>query len=33
MTTVAYLAVSPGGRTEGKQIWWRPEADPWAAAS
>ena len=31
MTTVAYLAVSPGGRTEGKQIWWRPEADPRAA--
>ena len=28
MTTVAYLAVSPGGRTEGKQIWWRPEAIP-----
>ena len=28
MTTVAYLAVSPGGRTEGEQIWWRPEAVP-----
>jgi 2,4-dienoyl-CoA reductase-like NADH-dependent reductase (Old Yellow Enzyme family) len=28
MTTVAYLAVSPGGRTEGRQIWWRPEAVP-----
>ena len=28
MTTVAYLAVSPGGRTEGKQIYWRPEALP-----
>lgn len=28
MTTVAYLAVSPGGRTEGKQIYWRPEAIP-----
>jgi 2,4-dienoyl-CoA reductase-like NADH-dependent reductase (Old Yellow Enzyme family) len=28
MTTVAYLAVSPGGRTEGKQIWWRQEAIP-----
>jgi 2,4-dienoyl-CoA reductase-like NADH-dependent reductase (Old Yellow Enzyme family) len=28
MTTVAYLAVSPGGRTEGRQIWWRPEALP-----
>ncbi|MGY4653339.1 NADH:flavin oxidoreductase [Mycobacterium sp. URHB0021] len=28
MTTVAYLAVSPGGRTEGKQIWWRPEVLP-----
>jgi 2,4-dienoyl-CoA reductase-like NADH-dependent reductase (Old Yellow Enzyme family) len=26
MTTVAYLAVSPGGRTQGKQIWMRPEA-------
>ena len=26
MTTVAYLAVTPGGRTEGKQIYWRPEA-------
>ena len=28
MTTVAYLAVAPGGRTEGKQIYWRPEAMP-----
>ncbi len=28
MTTVAYLAVSPGGRTEGKQIYWRPKAIP-----
>lgn len=28
MTTVAYLAVSPGGRTEGRQIYWRPEAMP-----
>ena len=28
MTTVAYCAVSPGGRTEGKQIWLRPEAVP-----
>jgi 2,4-dienoyl-CoA reductase-like NADH-dependent reductase (Old Yellow Enzyme family) len=26
MTTVAYLAVTPGGRTEGRQIYWRPEA-------
>ena len=26
MTTVAYCAVSPGGRTEGNQIWMRPEA-------
>ena len=26
MTTVAYCAVSPGGRTDGKQIWMRPEA-------
>lgn len=26
MTTVAYCAVSPGGRTEGCQIWMRPEA-------
>lgn len=26
MTTVAYLAVAPGGRTEGRQIWMRPEA-------
>ncbi|MGD9619838.1 MAG: NADH:flavin oxidoreductase [Mycolicibacterium sp.] len=28
MTTVAYLAVTPGGRTDGKQIYWRPEAMP-----
>src|ERR1700749_3426896 len=28
MTTVAYLAVSKGGRTEGNVIWWRPEAIP-----
>jgi 2,4-dienoyl-CoA reductase-like NADH-dependent reductase (Old Yellow Enzyme family) len=26
MTTVAYCAVSPGGRTEGRQIWMRPGA-------
>ncbi len=26
MTTVAYCAVSPGGRTGGSQIWMRPEA-------
>ena len=26
MTTVAYCAVSPGGRTEGRQIWMRPSA-------
>ena len=26
MTTVAYCAVSPGGRTSGGQIWMRPEA-------
>ncbi len=26
MTTVAYCAVSPGGRTSGDQIWMRPEA-------
>jgi 2,4-dienoyl-CoA reductase-like NADH-dependent reductase (Old Yellow Enzyme family) len=26
MTTVAYCAVTPGGRTEGRQIWMRPEA-------
>jgi 2,4-dienoyl-CoA reductase-like NADH-dependent reductase (Old Yellow Enzyme family) len=26
MTTVAYLAVSPGGRTQSKVIWMRPEA-------
>jgi len=28
MTTVAYLAVAPEGRTHGDQIWWRPEALP-----
>ena len=28
MTTVAYLAVSPDGRTDFDQIWWRPEAIP-----
>jgi 2,4-dienoyl-CoA reductase-like NADH-dependent reductase (Old Yellow Enzyme family) len=28
MTTVAYCAVSPGGRTEGRQMWMRPEAIP-----
>lgn len=28
MTTVAYLAVSPEGRTHADQIWWRPEALP-----
>lgn len=28
MTTVAYLAVTPGGRTEGQQIYWRSEAIP-----
>lgn len=28
MTTVAYCAVTPGGRTEGRQIWMRPEAVP-----
>jgi 2,4-dienoyl-CoA reductase-like NADH-dependent reductase (Old Yellow Enzyme family) len=28
MTTVAYCAVSPGGRTAGNQIWMRPEALP-----
>lgn len=28
MTTVAYCAVSPGGRTGGNQIWMRPEAVP-----
>jgi 2,4-dienoyl-CoA reductase-like NADH-dependent reductase (Old Yellow Enzyme family) len=28
MTTVAYLAVSPGARTETHQIWWRSEAVP-----
>lgn len=26
MSTVAYCAVSPGGRTDGKQLWMRPEA-------
>jgi 2,4-dienoyl-CoA reductase-like NADH-dependent reductase (Old Yellow Enzyme family) len=28
MTTVAYLAVAPEGRTERRQLWWRPEALP-----
>jgi len=28
MTTVAYLAVTPGGRTQGPVIWWRPEVIP-----
>jgi 2,4-dienoyl-CoA reductase-like NADH-dependent reductase (Old Yellow Enzyme family) len=28
MTTVAYCAVSPGGRTRGSQMWMRPEAVP-----
>jgi 2,4-dienoyl-CoA reductase-like NADH-dependent reductase (Old Yellow Enzyme family) len=28
MTTVAYCAVTPGGRTEGRQIWMRPGAVP-----
>src|ERR1700731_1829621 len=28
MTTVAYCAVSPGGRAEGNGIWMRPEAVP-----
>src|ERR1700760_2178464 len=28
MTTVAYLGVTQGGRTEGNGIWWRPEAIP-----
>lgn len=28
MTTVAYLAVAPEGRTERRQIWMRPEAVP-----
>lgn len=28
MTTVAYCAVSPGGRTGGNQIWMRPPAVP-----
>src|ERR1700712_3978058 len=28
MTTVAYCAVSPGGRTDGWQLWMRPKAVP-----
>ncbi len=28
MTTVAYCAVSPGGRTDGSGLWMRPEAVP-----
>ncbi|MBF6213264.1 NADH:flavin oxidoreductase [Nocardia puris] len=28
MTTVAYCAVAPGGRTDRKQIWMRPDAIP-----
>lgn len=28
MTTVAYCAVSPGGRTDGSCLWMRPEAVP-----
>ncbi|HEY7225583.1 MAG TPA: NADH:flavin oxidoreductase [Micromonosporaceae bacterium] len=32
MTTVAYLAVAPEGRTERDQIYWRPEALPGLAA-
>lgn len=28
MTTVAYCAVAPGGRTDRRQIWMRPEAIP-----
>ncbi|MBY0440551.1 MAG: NADH:flavin oxidoreductase [Mycobacteriaceae bacterium] len=28
MTTVAYCAVSPGGRTAGNQLWMRPHAVP-----
>src|SRR3954452_9259756 len=28
MTTVAYCAVSPGGRTDGWQLWMRPEGVP-----
>lgn len=28
MTTVAYCAVSPEGRTDGNQLYWRPEALP-----
>ncbi len=28
MTTVAYCAVAPGGRTDGWQLWMRPEAVP-----
>ncbi len=33
MTTVAYCAVSPGRRTDGKQVWMRPEAVPVCSAS
>src|ERR1700675_4906713 len=28
MTTVAYCAVSPGGRASGNQMWMRPESVP-----
>ena len=28
MTTVAYCAVTPGGRTESRQLWMRPDALP-----
>ena len=28
MTTVAYLAVAPEGRTDGSQVYWRPDALP-----
>ncbi|MGV7904025.1 oxidoreductase, partial [Mycobacterium kansasii] len=28
MTTVAYCAVAPEGRTERRQLWMRPEAVP-----
>lgn len=28
MTTIAYLAVSPEGRTHADQLWWRPQALP-----
>ena len=28
MTTVAYCAVTPGGRTDGRQLWMRPQAVP-----